>query len=263
MNKRLEQLYWHLPHEMRRTLLRTVFPNQYRELQALRQGTLGSGDVATLRPFVEYKCIFVHIPKTAGVSINTGLFGSKTGFHRKIAGYQAIFSQREFAEYFKFAFVRNPWDRVVSAYLFLKQGGLHGGDQRWATAKLEAYPTFDAFVHGWLKPENIRSGRHFVPQVDYIRMPGKQTTELDFVGFFENLRGDYDYIRKTLGTGEALAAKNTTPGKHKDFRSYYTAETQAIVAEVYREDIELLGYTFDNSSLPEQLEQRQKKLSAT
>ena len=260
MQRGLKRLYSYLPHEFRQTLLKMVFPEQYIQLQKLQQGTSGGSEAATLRPFVEHKCIFIHIPKTAGVAVNIGLFGSKTGSHRQIDGYRAVFSRREFAQYFKFAFVRNPWDRVASAYFFLKEGGMHEGDQRWAVKHLAPYPTFDAFVHGWLKPENIRLGRHFRPQADYICLPGKRTSELDFIGYYENLRDDYDYVRSVLGTGEELPKKNVTAGKGRDFCSYYTPETRTIVADVYREDIELLGYTFDNSSLPKQLEQRQKKL---
>lgn len=240
----LEQLYWRLPYGLRRTLLKTVFPVRYAKLQELRRNAPEHDDAATLRPFVENKCIFIHIPKTAGMSVKTGLFGSNVGFHRKISGYQVIFGQREYNAYFKFAFVRNPWNRVASAYLFLKQGGLHSGDKRWAAEHLAPYPTFDAFVRGWLKPENLRLKHHFVPQVDYVCLPGKHTSELDFIGTYENLRSDYDHVRSVLGIGEALPRQNVTAGKQKDFRSYYTPETRAIVADVYREDIELLGYTF-------------------
>lgn len=252
---KLEQVYFKLPYELRRTLVKTVFPGKYGELQRLRRGADGA-ESASLRPFVEQRCIFIHIPKTAGISVNTGLFGCNTGYHRTIAGYQTIFSRREFKSYFKFAFVRNPWDRVASAYFFLKQGGLHDGDRRWAAKHLAPYASFEAFVRGWIDRDTIRLGRHFRPQADYLCLPGKTTTELDFLGFYENLRADYDHIRKVLGTGAALPANNVTKSKHKDFRSYYTDETRAIVAAAYREDIELLGYTFDNSSLEAQLARR-------
>lgn len=255
MNPKLERMYFRLPYELRRTLLKTAFPGKYRQLQALRRSP-PEGQAASLKPFVEHECIFIHIPKTAGVSVNAALFGANTGFHRTIAGYQAIFSRSEFARYFKFTFVRNPWDRLASAYFFLKGGGLHDGDRRWAARHLAPYDSFDAFVHGWVTSDNILLGKHFAPQADYLCLPGKQTTELDFIGFFENLHDDYEYVREALGTGQELAAKNVTRGKGRDYRTYYTDEARERVAEVYRRDIELLGYTFDNSSLPTQLERR-------
>lgn len=263
MNSKLEHLYWHLPYEVRRTLVKTVFPAHHRKVQGLRQGVFEGKGAATLRPFVENKCIFIHIPKAAGISVSAGLFGGKTGSHRKISGYQAIFSQHEYNEAFKFAFVRNPWDRVASAYFFLKQGGLHEGDKQWAAEHLTPYATFDAFVRGWLKPGNLRLGHHFVPQVDYLCLPGKHTAEMDFVGFYENLHRDYDHVRDVLGIGKPLPKKNVTAGKQKDFRSYYTAETRAIVAEIYRDDIELLGYTFYSSVSKTQVDRRLRRVATT
>jgi len=256
LSPKIERLYWRLPYEVRRTLVKTAFPSKYSELQTLKQLRPGGSVLASLKPFVEHRCIFVHIPKTAGLSVNAGLFGCNTGHHRTIAGYQMVFSRREFESYFKFTFVRNPWDQVTSAYFFLKQGGLHDGDRRWAAKHLAPYDSFEAFVRGWVDRDSIRLARHFRPQADYLCLPGKTTTELDFLGFFENLRADYDHIRHVLGTGAALPANNVTKSKHKDFRSYYTDETRAIVAAAYREDIELLGYTFDNSSLEAQLARR-------
>ncbi len=252
----LEHVYFKLPYELRRTLAKTAFPSKYSALQNLRVRFPDADDSASLRPFIEHSCIFIHIPKTAGISVNAGLFGCNTGYHRTIAGYQTIFSKREFSNYFKFAFVRNPWDRVASAYFFLKQGGLHGDDARWAARNIACYSTFGDFVRGWVNAKNIRSGRHFRPQADYLCLPGKTTSELDFTGYYENLNADYDHVRRVLGTGAALPAANVTKSKHKDFRSYYTDETRAIVARVYRHDVELLGYTFDNSSLGQQLANR-------
>lgn len=256
VTEKLEHVYFKLPYELRRTLAKTAFPGKYSALQNLRVRYPDSTDSASLRPFVEHRCIFIHIPKTAGISVNTGLFGCNTGYHRTIAGYQTIFSRREFGAYFKFAFVRNPWDRVASAYFFLKQGGLHGDDARWAAKNLTPYNSFGDFVRGWLNRGSVRLGRHFKPQAEYLCLPGKTTSELDFIGLYENLRADYDHVRKVLGTGTALPANNVTKSKHKDYRSYYTDETRAIVAAVYREDIALLGYTFDNSSLEQQLARR-------
>ena len=65
--------------------------------------------------------LFIHIPKNAGTSVAMQLYGTPLA-HRK-----ALFYLRSDANWFatrrSFAIVRNPWDRVVSAYEFARQNG--------------------------------------------------------------------------------------------------------------------------------------------
>src|SRR3954465_5712000 len=77
--------------------------------------------------FDYYKCIFIHIPKTAGVSISKSLFGNYTD-HANIDWYLKHYEKRTVEQYYKVAFVRNPWDRLYSAYVFLRQGGMYEAD---------------------------------------------------------------------------------------------------------------------------------------
>lgn len=100
--------------------------------------------------FDELKTIFVHVPKCGGVSINRALFGNLGGGHTSLEEYLTVFSPSEFLSFFKFAFVRNPWDRVVSAYFFLKNGGLNQWDKDWFARELSEYETFESFVRQWL-----------------------------------------------------------------------------------------------------------------
>lgn len=53
---------------------------------------------------------------------------------------------RKFERFFKFAFVRNPWDRLVFTYFFLKNGGVNEMDRRFAAEHLARYDGFAAFV---------------------------------------------------------------------------------------------------------------------
>src|SRR5258707_7699115 len=85
----------------------------------------------------EFRCIFIHIPKTAGTSLSQALFGRHSR-HIPYIEYEKG-NPRKFRQYFKFTFVRNPWDRLVSTYFFLKQGGLAPADPRWADQQLRAY----------------------------------------------------------------------------------------------------------------------------
>lgn len=58
-----------------------------------------------------------------------GLFGSHAAAHTALYTYLALYGARRFDAMFKFAVVRNPWDRVVSAYHFLAAGGLTEADR--------------------------------------------------------------------------------------------------------------------------------------
>ena len=74
-----------------------------------------------LKVFDEKKCIFFHIPKTAGISLVKALFGDLDWGHRDVNYYINVFDKKRFNDYFKFTFVRNPYDRLFSAYSFLKK----------------------------------------------------------------------------------------------------------------------------------------------
>ncbi|HTL74630.1 MAG TPA: sulfotransferase family 2 domain-containing protein, partial [bacterium] len=79
--------------------------------------------------FDQHRCIFVHVPKCAGISLVKSLFGDFDCGHTNLRRYQIMFAPAEFNGYFKFTIVRNPFDRVVSAFLFLKKGGVNEKDR--------------------------------------------------------------------------------------------------------------------------------------
>jgi hypothetical protein len=183
----------------------------------------------SFKPFDDYKCIFVHIPKCAGISVCKSLFGNLGGGHLSIRKYQIVFSRSEFSKYFKYTFVRNPWDRIVSAYYFLKEGGQAESDRKWAEKNLYAYSNFDRFVKEGLHRRNIQSWSHFIPQYKFI-CNSKGKPLIDFVGYYENLEKDYLHIQKKIGVHSSLLRYNKTRSRKDDYRKYYTDETKEIVA---------------------------------
>jgi len=204
----------------------------------------GEPEVCTLRSYDEHRCIFVHIPKTAGLSIAKALFGNAGGSHVPLSTYERVFDKAEFDSYFKFAFVRNPWDRVVSAYAYLIDGGGQNEyDEKWGRT-LAAYDGFEAFVTGWLTPGNVREQIHFLPQHEFVCTEGS-ALGVDFVGRFERIEQDFESVRKKLGIGGALQHLNAS--KRQRYASYYNPKTIGIVADVYQKDIELFGYDFEGS----------------
>lgn len=241
----LRRVYASLPYEFRRHMFRLRRPEIYQSWQAMRVGE--DSDGYSFAPFDRYRCIFIHVPKCAGVSVSKSLFGGLAGGHRSIGRYQMIFRKREFDSYFKFAFVRNPWDRLVSAFLYLKGGGFNEVDRNWAAENLAAYADFDSFVRHWVTPRNIWSWVHFIPQTYFICIDGAPA--LDFVGRYENLSADFDFVKKQLGIEARLSQANQNRPATNDFTTFYTDETRDIVADVYRDDIKTLGYRFDRSSV--------------
>ncbi len=246
---------WSLRYEARRALFRVQHKKRARGLKEMRHGFTEAG--YSFLPFIENECIFVHIPKCGGSSISQALFGNSAGDHIAIGEYSQAFSSREFNRYFKFTFVRNPWDRLVSAYHFMKQ-------RNWDPAgtgsvgNLSEYPEFDLFVRGWLNPDSIKMHAVFRPQTSYIFR--KDKLMVDFVGYLENIEDDFGYIRSKIGSDVDLLHLNQGKLRSSDYRDYYNYETIRIVENIYRDDITRLGYSFDNSSLTTQIATRDQRL---
>lgn len=224
---------------------------QFERMQEMRRITTDQG--YSYKPFDDKRAIFVHIPKCAGVSVNKTLFGGLAGGHVSLDGYLNIFEPKSIIEYFKFTIVRNPWDRLVSAYFFLKDGGFNEDDKLWAESELGAFHDFDEFVCRWVTKDNVWKWHHFRPQHHYM-LERREKISLDFVGFLENLDEDFAFIAARLGLDCTLSTVNSS--NHGSYMHYYSDKTRNLVADVYSEDIRLLGYRFDNSSLEQQLASR-------
>jgi hypothetical protein len=216
-----------LPFKIRRPLLKKLFPNPYKNIND------------------EHKTIFIHIPKCGGVSVENALFQQKIG-HSEIWKYKA-FDKKKFNQYYKFTFVRNPWDRLVSAFFFLKAGGRNPKDTEWARKHIYNYESFENFVLS-LKNKKVRkkilSHQHFRPQWHYI-VDENGNTPFDFIGRIENFKNDFESIKAQLGLTGDLSHINKS--SHKPYSYYYKNETKKIVRELYKKDIELLNYSFDTN----------------
>jgi hypothetical protein len=224
-----------LPHDARRWLHSVVRKEWYTSLQEKRVLEAEY----TYKPFDETHSIFVHIPKTAGLSVCEALYGNKAGGHSSIRHYEIAFSKKDFSSYFKFAFVRNPWDRLHSAYVFLKKGGLNALDKAFGDTLPDS---FETFVLG-LTPQAVYSYVHLIPQTVFLCSHAGRELSVDFIGRFENTQKDFNIVRQQVNPAAQMVHLNRTDGR-TDYRDAYTPQMAIIVRDLYARDVEVLGYDF-------------------
>ncbi len=171
----------------------------------------------------KYKVIFVHVIKTGGVSIATALGMKQKQYHKSASKIKKELGENIWNEYFKFTFVRNPFEKIVSQYHYNRHKfGLKDS-------------TFKEYVKAWSEGQKIST----YPQLNLFYIDEK----LDFIGRFENLQEDFNTICDKIGIQQQqLPHKNKS--KHKHYTEYYDDETREIVAQKYAKDIEYFGYKF-------------------
>lgn len=189
--------------------------------------------------------IFVHIPKTAGTSIGEAIYGDWVG-HVPLSRF-AAFDPRKFRSFFKFSFVRNPWDRLLSAFAHLKGQGdpLAPREALWSKRHLSETESFEEFVLK-LRDDSFRAlimnDVHFRPQLDWITLPGAAGIAVDYLGRFEDLEEDYQRLTRRLGVRAQLPLRKQT--RRPPYREAYSKEMRAITEQIFEEDIRRFDYEF-------------------
>ncbi len=249
--KKILPLLWILPYDIRRLLFRRLFPKEYWRVLGARQELEKSFThfenkhlTYSIQGFHKNKCIYIHIPKCAGISLAQSIFGHCVP-HSTITDYQLMFGSELFKSYFKFTIVRNPWDRFVSAYFFLKHGGFDSTDKFLFKPIIDKFNSFYEFVKSVYYDKKYLKLIHFLPQSKWIQTPSG-SCPLDYIGKLENLDESLKIISSELNLGKiSIPSKTNSSPRDTDYKKYYTRETREMVAELYRKDIKLLGYRFE------------------
>lgn len=139
--------------------------------------------------------------------MNKSLLAENLPLQVQHAWYARYLGPARFRRFFKFGFVRNPWDRFYSAYRFLVKGGFTSGDPRFRDTVLRRYTSFADFAEQWL------------PQAYWVLFQGR--VALDFVGRFENLARDYSRAARRLGVTKPLPPRQQRIGWKKLPRGLY------------------------------------------
>lgn len=161
-------------------------------------------------------------------------------------------------ERFIFAFVRNPFDRIVSLYKN-KFRSLRNLDVEgfiytdYLNGIFHPQMSFDEFVETMVKIPDRLADRHFKSQ--YCMIYEVPDLPVRFVGKFENLSGDFEQLRKRFpALGELPHFNKSSAGS--DYRAFYNHYTASLVAERYRRDIEEFHYEAERDDLFAYLDSR-------
>lgn len=199
---------------------------------------------------------FIHIPKTAGVSIkSTGIF--KGDFEHKTAR-----DVPNIGDFFSFALTRNPYDKLLSSYLFMRDSKRSPGrpltydvDPKfkgtgyWRNRKLYIKmecKTFSEFIRNFSNSSVIDRIHFGLTQYEYV-FSNKGDKLVDFVGRFENITEDWKKFQLLAGFSEedfiSLPRKNTNYEGHIiDFRNFYNDEIADIVYRKFFIDFKTFDY---------------------
>jgi len=204
----------------------------------------------------KYKCIYIHIPKCAGTSISRTL---ESNGERKFEKDLCIWTQHATAiqikkhyvneeqwnNYFKFAIVRNPFDRIVSSYNWtcrhLKPCNFR--DRMYFKDFIFRKGKFENILNPNLIMKRENTYVHIQPSTDFI-MDENNKLMIDYVGRFENLKNEWDFICEKLGTKIKLSHLNKYSRDNKEYRDYYNDETREFVSKAYEKDLKIFGYEF-------------------
>ena len=185
--------------------------------------------------------MFFHNPKTGGTSILKMIGRShRLGdshhhvnilpSHLTISDYLSQtddFGRKIFDEFFTFSFVRNPWELLVSKWSYDSKYGENDNE-------------FKVWLDGVLT--HHRNTGYLHKQSEWTHHDGVQA--VDFVGRFERIESDISFIcDKSSMDASSIIHENST--EHNCYRSYYDSKRVDIVYELYGDDIELFGYSFE------------------
>lgn len=212
-----------------------------------------------------HRFIFFHVAKTAGLSVRNALqpyaeeptsfkikrppkqkAGQPNPFyavwealliHAKASDAQKELPPTVFEDYYKFAFVRNPWDWQVSMYHFILSEPTHVKH-----ALVNALGSFERYLAWVIETPNPYAKGATKLQKEVLTDPDGKLL-VDFVGRYETLPQDFAQVCRQLDITAQLPHVNRSA--HHNYRAYYTERTGQLVAEHFAADINLFGYTFD------------------
>ena len=200
--------------------------------------------------------IFIHIPKTAGTSIETILFENINSndylkyWYGNVNNYELDHSTIKYLvenckhynkNFFKFCVVRNPYERLVSEYKYCKNyySRFIKNINSFKEFIFELNSKFNQVLENEENNHHLIS--HYLPQYKFTHIDSKNS--LDFIMKFENLEEDWIKLCENLKINKKLIKVDKYSSKKKyNYLDYYDDKLKEIVYQLYEKDFLLFGY---------------------
>lgn len=202
-----------------------------------------------------YNCLYIHMPKTAGNSVNR-LFGMSWQNHKDLGRYSLELGVERCLAYHRFAIVRNPWDRLLSEYNFQRRKSRpdasrlhifdkHGRERRfseWVRVVFDDPFRYPASTWGGEVSPHIH---RWSPQVDWLSLGGKLA--IDSILRLECLPKDITALQRRLGMPTRRMPHRNWKF-HWHYSRYYDEPTRELVRRFYASDLRAFAYDFEAPS---------------
>jgi hypothetical protein len=193
------------------------------------------------------KCIYIHIPKTAGTSVEQFLReNGKNGlqYHgvrngRSMHHFTAFDLKYEipltFQNYYKFTFVRNPYDRLLSEYYWTP---IPGVGYKSGQTKADFITYVSRVVNKRLFFDNIFND-HFIPQYLFI-YNGKKFI-IDDIFKYEDLNKTVDILKEKLNINTNFPCLNKSINS-TIIKTGWNENQKERIYKIYKNDFILFNY---------------------
>ena len=208
-----------------------------------------------------HQFIFIHVYKVAGTSVLNALENSTypayvpqklrpsvtritrkfklspsfpMRMHAKARDAKSKLPPEIYDSYFKFAFVRNPWDWQVSLFEYARQYKSHPQNRL-----MRSFQDFDAYIEWRVTQEKTL-------QKDFVTDESGNII-VDFIGRFEQLEEDFAEASQKAGLNVHLPKFNKTKSR-RSYVEYYSDRSRELIQDHFKEDIELFNYGFDTQN---------------
>ena len=191
--------------------------------------------------FENYQCVFIHLPKAGGATIRNGIFKSE------YTGPRFSTIPKEWDSLFTFTFVRNPYERIVSAWKMFTSGM---ESSNWSYNRNKDFKdiSFYDFICIATDSSIDHTDRHDLKSIlRHHTLPMSDNYHCaqyaDYIGRFENYESDLKEILSYLSVDNYTITKHNVTSKG-NYTKYYDQKCYNLVTKHYAKDLNLYNYKF-------------------